>query len=105
MLRSLKPWLYPDTLFAATALKRLQTKCLDVLHRTTESVIRTRKLDLLAETRNKGAEQREEHVFGKYFSFGTHLTCGHGAVNPLRRQEDPASQESNSKVIEVIRVQ
>ncbi|PNF34049.1 Cytochrome P450 4C1 [Cryptotermes secundus] len=65
MLRSLKPWLYPDTLFAATALKRLQTKCLNVLHRTTETVIRTRKLDLLAETRNKGAEQREEHVFGR----------------------------------------
>jgi hypothetical protein len=69
MQRSMKPWLYPEVLFAATTLKRLQNKCLDVLHHMTNSVIRTRKLDLLKETRTKGAEQSEEHVFGNYFGF------------------------------------
>lgn len=65
MQRSMKPWLYPEVVFAATALKRLQTKCLDVLHHTTNSVIRARKQDLLTEARTKSAEQREEDAFGR----------------------------------------
>jgi hypothetical protein len=84
MVRAMKPWLYPDILFVVTALKRLQTKCLDVLHHTTNSVIWTRKQDLLAEAQAKGAEQREKNEFGNYSSFSVHVDnsdsgCGHGA--------------------------
>jgi hypothetical protein len=64
----MKPWLYPELLFAATTLKGLQTKCLDLLHHMTNSVIKARKVDLMA--RNKAKErQSEEHALGNHFCF------------------------------------
>jgi hypothetical protein len=67
MQRAMKPWLYPEPLFAGTTLKRLQTKCLELLHRTTNSVIRTRKLDLTTNNTAKDAEPSQDHVLGNFF--------------------------------------
>jgi hypothetical protein len=85
----MKPWLYPEALFAVTALKRLQTKCLDVLHNMTDSVIRTRKLDLLAKTWNKSEEQTEEHVFGNYFKFS--IYCCQFRLQLWPRSSEPCA--------------
>lgn len=44
--RSFKPWLYPDFIFNLSSYGRLQKRSLVVLHNMTNSVIRTRKMEL-----------------------------------------------------------
>jgi hypothetical protein len=68
MQRSLKPWLFPSALFAVTSLKKLQTKCLAILHGATKSVIMTRKQEFLAEMGTQMTEQSDENDTGKGYS-------------------------------------
>jgi hypothetical protein len=63
--RSMKPWLYSDTLYALSALKTGQDKCLQVLHGTTNSVIRKRKQELLAERATESTKRSKEEESGK----------------------------------------
>jgi len=63
--RILKPWLFSDTVFALSALKTSQNECLKVLHDTTNSVIRKRKQELMAEQATQSTERSKEDEFGK----------------------------------------
>jgi hypothetical protein len=65
MERALKPWLFIDKIFALSALKRGQNKCLAVLHDMTNSVIRKRKQELMAERGTQYVERSKEDEFGK----------------------------------------
>jgi hypothetical protein len=63
--RILKPWLFNDTVFALTAAKTSQNECLKVLHGTTNSVIRKRRQELMAERATQSTERSKEDEFGK----------------------------------------
>ncbi|GFG34777.1 hypothetical protein Cfor_09045, partial [Coptotermes formosanus] len=63
--RSLKPWWYNNTIFALSTLKRVQDKCLAVLHDRTNSVIKTRKQELLAGRGVQNMERSKDDEFGK----------------------------------------
>jgi len=63
--RILKPWLFCDTVFALSALKTSQNECLKVLHDTTNSVIRKRRQELMAEQATQSTERSKEDECGK----------------------------------------
>jgi len=63
--RVIKPWLFFDTLFALSGLKSSQDKCLKVLHGMTNSVIRTRRQELVAELATQRTERSKEDEFCK----------------------------------------
>jgi hypothetical protein len=63
--RILKPWLFSDTVFALSALKTSQNECLKVLHDTTNSVIRKRRKELMAQQATKSTERSKEGESGK----------------------------------------
>jgi hypothetical protein len=63
--RILKPWLFSDTVFAMSALKTSQNECLKVLHGTTNSVIRKRRQEIMAEQATQSTERSKEDKFGK----------------------------------------
>jgi hypothetical protein len=63
--RVLKPWLFSDTVFALSALKTSQNECLKVLHDMTNSVIRKRRQELIAERATQSAERSKDDESGK----------------------------------------
>jgi hypothetical protein len=65
-IRILKPWLFYDTLFHLSAHKTTQNECLKVLHDMTNSVIRKRRKELLAELATQSTERSKEDAPGKF---------------------------------------
>jgi len=63
--RIMKPWLFSDTVFALSALKTSQNECLKVLHNMTNSVIRKRRQELMAERATQSTERSKENDYGK----------------------------------------
>jgi len=66
MLRALRPWLFYDTLFQLSAHKTRQNECLKVLHDMTNSVIRKRRKELMAERATQSTERNKEDQCGKF---------------------------------------
>jgi hypothetical protein len=64
--RILKPWLFSDTVFALSGLKTTQNECLNVLHNMTNSVIRKRRQELMAERATQSKERSKEDESGKF---------------------------------------
>lgn len=64
--RVLKPWLLNDTVFWLSAVKTRQNECLKVLHAMTNSVIRKRRQELMAERATQSTERNEEDESGKF---------------------------------------
>jgi hypothetical protein len=67
MQRGFKPWIQPDFLFHLSPLANVQKQCLAVLHNMTDSVIQSRKRQLL-QTRKDGATKEENADIGKHNS-------------------------------------
>jgi len=58
--RVFKPWYQPDFIFRLSPLNSQQQKNLAVLHGLTRSVIRSRKEELLARSKNQIGEENDE---------------------------------------------
>jgi hypothetical protein len=75
MERMLKPWLFIDRIFLLSALKRVQNKCLAVLHDMTNSVISVRRQELLAERGVQSMEQSAEDDVGNVWLGDSSCVC------------------------------